>query len=112
METGKIRIAEMIHHITTIAGFLTGVYYFLQKEVRPFAKMLLSFHIVSQGVGILKIISDRMDGRHRFSESFAHVTSLCEDAEIRKLRLPWILLATATVFKVGVPLLLGSVKRK
>lgn len=108
METKKNSIAEAIHHIATILGFLTAGYYFFQKRTKSFHKVLLSLHMVTQGYGILKIIGDKIDGRKRFLDSFEHVTELCKENETAIRTLPWILLFAAVVFKVEFPALIGN----
>lgn len=108
METKKNSIAEAIHHIATILGFLTAGYYFFQKRTKSFRKVLLSLHMVTQGYGILKIIGDNIDGKKRFLDSFEHVTELCEENETAIRTIPWILLFAAVVFKVGLPALIGN----
>ena len=111
METRKNCIAEIIHHIATILGFFIAGYYFLQKRTKTFCKVLLSVHMVTQGYGILKIIGDTIDGKKRFMASFEHVSEVCNEKEGAGRVFPLLLLSAATVFKLGVPVLLGGRKK-
>lgn len=103
MDKKEIKKAACIHHTATFTGFFAALYFLEAAKEKIPAKLMLILHIFIQGWAILKIIFDCADGRCRFSEAYEQIPTLY----VKK-----ILLAFSVVFKVGIPLILGTNKRK
>lgn len=104
MNEKECNICIGIHHISTIIGCLSGIYYMLAGANKKgfFRKFGLLIFTASQLWASVKIVLDRMNNRSRLKESIRHIHSISDNPTEQREFL-WTVAAFSAFFKILIP---------